>query len=199
MSRGSAAPRRGFTLLEVTVALAVTGVVVLLAYGIARAGIDAEARLARADADARAAVAARALLRDALRHAEDGVADDDTVFVLERTRDARGRVTDRLRFVSRGVVPPLGAGTRWALSAEVTAEGLEVLAVPADGRVAAARAIVPGVASLRARVLARGATAWDDAWPRPQSAPAAVALTLADSAGRPVGAALVARTRPEAP
>ena len=173
--------RRGFTLVEMMVALVVTGVVVLLAYGVARAGADTEARLARADAEGRATLAARTLLHGALRHAADGASEIDTVFVLDAAVDARGRHVDRLRFASYGVVPPLGAGARWAVSAEVRAAGLELLAVPADGRAGGAvRVLVPGVASLRV-----------------QAAPVGVRLALADGAGRPLGPALVARTRPE--
>ena len=189
--------RRGFTLVEVMLALVVTGVVVLLAYGVARAGIDTEARLARADADARAVLAARTLLHDALRHTASGASADDSVFVLDAATDARGRRVDRLRFLSYGVVPPLGAGPRWAVSAAVTPSGLEILAVPTDARAGGAvRVVVPGVASLRATALAPGG-GWADAWPRVQSAPLAVRVVLAASLGRALGPALVARTRLE--
>jgi prepilin-type N-terminal cleavage/methylation domain-containing protein len=189
--------RRGFTLIEVSVALVVTGVVVLLAYGVARAGMDTEARLARGDADARASLAARALLHDALRHAADGASDVDTVFALDAATDARGRRVDRLRFLSYGVVPPLGAGPRWAVSAAVVPVGLELLAVPTDARAGAAvRVLVPGVASLRVQALASDGE-WADTWARAQSAPTGVRVVFGDSAGRPVGPALVARTRPE--
>ncbi|MGZ8470574.1 MAG: PulJ/GspJ family protein, partial [Gemmatirosa sp.] len=72
--------RRGFTLLEVMVALVVSAMVVTLAYGAAQAGFDTEARLREGQAAARATTAWRALLGDALRHVERGVADDDAVF-----------------------------------------------------------------------------------------------------------------------
>lgn len=190
--------RPAFTLLEVVVALVVTAAVVLLAYGTVAAGTDAGERLARADAGARAEIAARTLLHDALRHAEPGVSGDDTAFVLETATDAAGRPADRLRFFSRGVVPPLGAGGRWAVSAAVTpGAGLELLAVPADvPNRAAVRVVVPGVTSVRVRVLARSGGAWEGAWPTVSAVPAAVLLTFADRAGEPVGPPLVARTRP---
>jgi len=59
----------GFTLLEVMVAIVLTGLVVLLAYGAAQVSYDAHARL-RADVDAlQEAQALRELLQDALRSA----------------------------------------------------------------------------------------------------------------------------------
>lgn len=187
--------RRGFTLLEVLVALVVTAMVVTLAYGAARAGLDTEARLAeRRDADG-ALTAWRALLGDAARHVERGVAEDDAVFVLAAARD--GRDADTLRLLTRGVVPPHGTGERWAVTLAPTADGVRLTAAPA-GSVDAApvSVLVRAARGVRVRVLPHAGGAWTREWPRAQDAPAAVAVRLLDGAGRELAPALVARTRP---
>jgi general secretion pathway protein J len=182
------ARRRGFTLLEVLVALVVTAVVVSLAFGAARAGLDVRERLDGFRREHDGAAALRDVLHDALRHAEAGADDGDTTFALGR----------ELRVVTRGVRPPLGAGGRWAVSLSAERQGLVLRAAPTAGTAGAPfRVVAPAVAAAEVRVLARAGDAWLDAWDRPSSPPAAVSVRFVDAAGRDALPALVARTRPE--
>lgn len=187
--------RRGFTLLEVMVALVVTALVVTLAYGAAQAGFDTEARLRERAAAAEARTAWRALLGDALRHAERGVAEDDAVFELSPARDDRG--SDTLRLLTRGIVPPLGTGGRWVVTIAPSVAGVLLAAIPVDGvDGAAVRVLVREARGVRVRVLPHAGGEWTRDWPRRSAAPAAVSVQLVDSLGGVVEPPLVARTRP---
>ncbi len=180
--------RRGFTLLEVLVALVVTAMVVTLSYGAAQAGFDTEARLAERRAAADALTAWRALLGDAIRHVERGVADDDAVFVL---------AGDTLRLQTRGVVPPHGTGERWLVTLAPTAEGVRLTASPVAGASGdVVSVLVREARGAHVRVLPYAGGAWTDAWPRASAVPAAVSVQLLDAAGGALAPALVARTRP---
>ena len=183
--------RTGFTLIEVLVALVVTGIVVTLAYGTLRAGLDTSARLDDRHARAQALTAWRALLGDALRRVERGVADDDTVFAL--VTGARG---DALHLVTRGIAPPQGAGERWRLTLVSTADGVRLDAVP-ERSGAPVHVLLRDAQALEVAVLPHAGGAWSRAWARPSVAPAAVAVRLLDAAGRDVVPPLVSRTRPE--
>src|SRR5438132_12518229 len=104
MSTSRLARASGFTLLEVMVAIVLTGLVVLLAYGAAQVSYDAHARL-RADVDALLeAQALRGLLQDALPSARVPQRPGDPRFTLH---------TCRLSFVTAGVVPPLDPVFHW--------------------------------------------------------------------------------------
>ena len=185
--------RHGFTLLEVLVALVVTSVVVTLAFGSARAGLDVRERLDRVRAEESGATALRETLHDALRHAETGTGLDDTTFVLA---PLAGR--DLLRVVTRGVRPPLGTGGRWAVAIAVERDTLVLRAAPLDDTPGAPlRLVAPGIASAEVRVLDRAGAAWLDAWERASTPPAAVTVRFLDARGRDALPALVARTRPE--
>src|SRR5947199_10087124 len=118
----------GFTLLEVMVAIVLTGLVVLLAYGAAQVSYDAHARL-RADVDAlQEAQALRELLQDALRSARAPQRPGDPRFTLH---------AGRLSFVTAGGGPPLDPDYDWLLTIGVGSGGLELSAIPV-GRAPAA-------------------------------------------------------------
>src|SRR5204863_332022 len=105
----------GFTLLEVMVAIVLTGLVVLLAYGAAQVSYDAHARL-RADVDAlQEAQALRELLQDALRSARAPQRPGDPRFTLH---------AGRLSFVTAGGGPPLDPDYDWLLTIEPSARNL---------------------------------------------------------------------------
>ena len=180
--------RRGFTLLEVLVALVVTALVVTLSYGAAQAGFDTEARLADRRRSEDALVAWRALLGDAIRHVERGVAEDDAVFVL---------TADTLRLLTRGVVPPHGTGERWLVTLVPTSDGARLTAAPADGASGApVSVLVRAARGVSVHVLPYAGGAWTRDWPRASAPPAAVSVRLLDAAGHELAPALVARTRP---
>ena len=177
----------GFTLLEVMVAIVLTSLVVLLAYGAARVSYDAHARLS---ADLRALQQARALrelLQDALRSARAPQRPGDPLFTLH---------AGRLSFVTPGGGPPLDPDYDWLLTIEPGADGLALSATPV-GRVPATPVTirVPSVTRWEARALApRGggggpASQWLGEWPRTSLMPRAVVITLwhdADPLGLPL-------------
>lgn len=187
--------RAGFTLFEVMVAMVVTGVVALLAYGTARAGIDTNERLERYRTNVEAQAIVRALLLDALRHPAEGggTTMNDTLFVIDDQTSRSGLPVDAVRFYSRGVVPPLGASAYWAVTLAPTEAGIRVLATPVGtGDVAPVDALLTAVHGLNARALSRTAdTLWSDRWDVAGRVPAAVAIEFLTEQGTPAAPALV--------
>src|SRR5262245_42824219 len=123
--------RRGFTLLELIVTIAVAGIIALLVYGSAQAGSDTRERLARHRATTEAELRARPLLSDAIRHASEEADPGVEAFVLVDGVTERGVPSDRLVFLSRGITPPLGASPLWRVEVSATADGLRIDAVRA--------------------------------------------------------------------
>jgi prepilin-type N-terminal cleavage/methylation domain-containing protein len=174
----------GFTLLEVMVAIMLTGLVVLLAYGAAQVSYDAHARL-RADVDAlQEAQALRELLQDALR----------TARAPERPGDARFTLhAGRLSFVTAGGGPPLDPDYDWLVTIEPGAGGLQLSATPV-GRAPAAQVTIraPGVTRWDVRARLAGTSGWLEEWPMTTVLPSAVAITMWHDS-TPVGLPLQAR------
>ena len=158
----------GFTLLEVIVALVLTGVVVLLAYGAAYVSYDAHARLT---ADLRALQETRAvreLLRDALRSVR-AQQRGDPPFTLH---------AGRLSFVTAGGGPPLDPDYDWLLTIGPGADGLELSATPIGRAPAAVLTIrVPEVTRWDVRALAPSPPQWLEEWPAGQM-PRALTITM---------------------
>jgi prepilin-type N-terminal cleavage/methylation domain-containing protein len=204
--------RRAFTLLELIVSLAVAGIVALLVYGSASAGFDTRDALARHRATAESELRARVMIGDALRHASDeadpgrhdaAAADQrvsadlpvrGAVFDLEDAMDARGLPADRLTFLTRGVLSPLGASALWVMSVIPSAEGLIVRAAPADSPAnGGITGVVAAIRGLEVQTMSLADDAWTTTWPAANQLPAAVRLTFYDAAGGPVGAPMVVR------
>ncbi|AHG91946.1 hypothetical protein J421_4409 [Gemmatirosa kalamazoonensis] len=181
--------RGGFTLLELLVALVVTGVVASVALGAARAGLDVRERLERERVEEGSALAVRELLHDALRHVEPSGGADTTLTL--------GIGGDVLRVVTRGVRPPLGTGARWAVSLAEESGALVLRAAPMDGGGVPLLLVAPTVARAEVRVLEHAGGEWLATWDATGGPPAAVAVRFLDARGRDVLPALVARTRPE--
>ncbi len=185
--------RRAFTLIEVMVALVVTGLVVSLAYGAAQAGFETQARLdGHRDGEEREG-AMRALLVDALRHEVEGVRGGDQVFALTDRVAPDGSGADSLRITTRGVVAPLGSSAAWSVSVWLAGDTLQLLALPLPGAgTATGDAGIPvsarlgGVRAFDVRALGRGPAAeWTTAWPEGDVSPDAVSLTLQHAEGAP--------------
>jgi prepilin-type N-terminal cleavage/methylation domain-containing protein len=186
--------RRGFTLFELMVAIVVTSVVVLLAYGTLQAGLDADARLGAHQSTVAAEVQLRAMLVDALRHPADAPQDGALAFEVRRGVAAGGSSADTLRFFSRGVVAPLGTSEPWDVALVPTPGGVRFIARPLGP--AAQATVVATVAELRGvrvRTLAQSSLGggWTDGWTGDRGFPDAVEITLADSAGRMTGPPVV--------
>lgn len=181
--------RGGFTLVEVLVATVATSLAVAIAYAALQAGLDVQARLARHRAGEASALAVRALLGDALRHAAPD-ADSDG-FVLAPA--APGQAA-RLAFRTRGVVPPLGSSAAWQVVLASDGEGVVLDATPSEAPGARLRVRVPGARTVLVRVLGLPGQAWRDAWHAPGDVPAAVEVRFLDARGADALPPLVART-----
>jgi prepilin-type N-terminal cleavage/methylation domain-containing protein len=187
--------RSGFTLFEVLVAIVLTGIVALLAYGTAQAGMDTRERLERFRETVQARMIVRSLLLDALRHPPEGggLSMNDTLFRMADWTDAAGAPADDLHFFSHGVIEPQGASATWAVSVAVTEAGLRVHAAAIDSTaVLPLDILLPGVHGLNVRVLQRTAdSTWHDVWDAPGRVPAAVSLEFFSAPGRVMAPPLV--------
>ncbi|MEO6444475.1 MAG: prepilin-type N-terminal cleavage/methylation domain-containing protein [Gemmatimonadaceae bacterium] len=185
--------RRAFTLIEVLVALVVTGLVVALAYGTAQAGFDTDDRLAEYRARAESEAVFRTILTDALRHAAAGMRGGEPVFDLADRRLSDGRAADSLSFLTRGVVSPLGSSGMWSVSVWWAGDALHLAAHPLDtmGNAAPVEAQLTQVDAFDVQMLGRGiGAAWSDMWPGADVAPDAVAFSVTRSAAAGAVAAL---------
>ena len=96
---------RGFTLVEVLVALIVTGLVVSLAYATLRGGLDIQQRLSVQEANDEALTTVRSMLRDALQ-AQQALAEPGAGW--ERRLQVRPYATDLSELIVT-VTSPRGA------------------------------------------------------------------------------------------
>ena len=174
-------PRRGFTILELVIALAIGGIVVLVAFGAVSVATDAATRLRGAQRTSLGSLSARATLEGWLRAATvaPGTApfvgvrstgldrrDDEVAFAVldggplyPGPRHIHLRLDDDPDTPARGLVAelrPLRGGTVDTLQVAAEAEGL----------------------ALRYRAAAAGRSRWQDAWRSDRELPAAVELRL---------------------
>jgi prepilin-type N-terminal cleavage/methylation domain-containing protein len=188
--------RRGFTLLELLVALVVTGVVALLAYATLQAAVDTSERVDRAQAGISTEAVARSLLVDALRHLPEGggAAMNEPLFLLEDRTSAQGLPSDVVTFLSHGIGRVPGTSGAWSITLGATEADVRLVAVPIDPSDGAPFDLtLVGARGLDARVLAHSAeTEWLDGWDLLGRVPAAVRIQLLDASGRPLGPPLVA-------
>jgi prepilin-type N-terminal cleavage/methylation domain-containing protein len=194
--------RGGFTLLELVVALVVTGVVALLAYATLQAGLDTSERVERADATLSGHAVARSLLIDALRHLPEGggAAFEAPLFILEDRTSRSGLPADVLTFVSHGFGRAPGTSGAWLVTLGPVEDGVRLRAAPLDTSEGAPMDVtLAGARGLDAHVLARSAeTAWLNDWSALGRVPAAVRIELFDESGRPAASPLVAHAALEA-
>ena len=186
--------RNGFTVIEVLIAVMLTSVVALLAYGTSSAGLDVKERLLDHQNRAEAHTIARALLVDALRHPVEGggAAMNDVLFAVEDVVRSDGLPLDAMQFLSRGLVPPLGATTTWSVTLAPTADGVRLLAVPTDGSSTTIDLLLTDVRGLQVKVLGRTSdTEWAPSWAALGRVPAAVAIEFFSAPGVPAGAPLI--------
>jgi prepilin-type N-terminal cleavage/methylation domain-containing protein len=182
--------RRGFTLVELMVALVLTGIVSLVAYGSIQAAIDSSARLSKQRETVESEAMVRTLVSDALRHPADSP-DGDVAFALVSFAGNRG---NGIEFVSRGISGSLGAGQLWRVALRPVAGGLELDAISLGGSPASIRGTIASVAKIGVRVLrAADDRVWQDHWESTQQFPSAVEISFQDSLGRHV-APLVVQT-----
>ncbi|MDZ7631066.1 MAG: prepilin-type N-terminal cleavage/methylation domain-containing protein [Gemmatimonadaceae bacterium] len=185
--------RRGFTLVEVMIALLVGSMVVLLAYATLRAGLDVQDRVTSAREADETSTAMRAMLADALRHAV--TADAGASRGLESEADATGRPA-RLGFISRGITAPLGGSAPWQVDLTADTMGVTLDASPLDGAGGALRFTSRTSRAFAVRFLARDDDQWRADWNDPTRLPSAIEVRFLDGAGHESMSPLVARTAP---
>lgn len=190
--------RRGFTLIEVTTAIVITGVVSLLAYGSVQAGLDTADRVERHRSGIESAALMRSLVSDALRHPASSPDQALPSFSITQS-EAQGVNAARLQFVSRGVSPPHGAGALWNVVLELTPNGLRLRADPMETTPELAlESTLPGIRGVSVRSKSsRAERAWNTGWESRRTAPYAVEITFFDAANREVGAPMVVVTAME--
>jgi prepilin-type N-terminal cleavage/methylation domain-containing protein len=181
--------RRGFTLVEVMIALLISSIVVVLAYATLSAGLDTQDRVAAARAADAESAAMRAMIGDALRHAVAGDASDP----LGMHTNAAG---SSLHFITRGIDAPMGGRGRWQVSISTDTAGVSMRAVSRDGQGAPLIVTARRGRTLAVRFLPMASMEWRDRWEDPSRLPEAVELHVRDAQGRDLMPPLVARTMP---
>jgi prepilin-type N-terminal cleavage/methylation domain-containing protein len=176
--------RRGFTLIELIIAIALTGVVALLVYGAADVALDTEERLQAEELVVRSERAWRTVVEDALRNVRANSDYGRATLVLEQRVDAMGRPRDRLRIITAGGTPPLTPDADWIVSIEATAGGVTLTATP-FGVVAPPRTVTgPSVTGLDVRVYGGLENpAWLEVWSDSRSLPRAIEITYWTDSG----------------
>ena len=178
MRRRAIHGQRGFTLLEVIVALAVTGLLVASVYAAVDAAVDARDRNAEVQQGARRERNARMLLSSLLRSARVDPAIAGSAFRGEDRPGGR----DELGFVGVLALPLLGHSGGEAVRVRVRTEpgqGLVLTVASATGTPAGKGVVLlPGVEALEARYRDPETGAWQSAWTRPDALPDAVALAF---------------------
>jgi prepilin-type N-terminal cleavage/methylation domain-containing protein len=187
--------RAGFTLFEVMVAIVVTSVVAMLGYGTATAAFETDARVEAYHATTSAQLAIRSFLFDALRHPTEqgGPAMNDALLTIENQVDSNGIPFDELRFLSRGVISPMGTSDTWLITVTSSSAGIHLRARPRNAVSGAPVDIVwPKAYGLNVRVLDRTESViWLDSWDVVGRVPAAVAIQFWSRQGQQVAAPLV--------
>jgi len=188
-------PWRGFTLLEVMVAIVLTGIVVLLASSMAQAGIDARSRLTTYLGTVQSTRAAREILRDALRNMRAPSPGDSSGGVVLSN--------GTLSFVAAGGATPLDPDYDWMFTISPGRDGLNVTAV-ALGRALPAQVSfsLPDVTRWDVRLLAPDGRTWLSEWREPKLIPRAVAIAFWNGnlpAGLPLYLALWQSATPVVP
>lgn len=174
---------RGFTLLEVMVAVVLTSVVGLMAFASAQVSAGSHAAIQGRLRSVQSDRAARQLLLDLLHNVQPPRVRGDTSFALSG---------DTLTFMAAGATP-LDLEYDWMVVMHPGDDGL-VLTARTVGRGPAARTtvVLPHVARWQVRVLPPGAREWRANWAPAPVLPDAVAITLW-SGDRPVGPPLTIR------
>ncbi len=188
--------RRGFTLLEIVVALTIAGLIALAVRATLSAGMDIEERVQRHVAHTEGDARFRALLTQALRHMADAPAPGIAPFTMRDTM-VDGVASSVLEFYSRGLAASAGSGSAMHVRVAPAADGLTIEGRGAGGTLALS-GVAPGIRAIRAR-LRTPAGDWVAVWPHTLQHPSAVEIEFAAGKdGRPL-VPLVSATALEGP
>lgn len=135
--------QRGFTLIEVIVALVVTGLIALSAYAAMDAGLVTREHLDGTLRDRAQGMIARGMLENGLRHLVARGADEVPI-----GRDGVD-IGEALAFDTRGVLPPLGGSGLWRMEVH----GATLSARPIDAGGPTLQTAMAGVRSIRVSAL----------------------------------------------
>lgn len=184
----------GLTLLELLVAIVISGMVALLAYSAIGSGLDTLSRVDAHRRESQSLALFRPLIADAMRHIADAGVNAPSVFQI--TRSSAGNSGTGLVFLTRGIESPLGSSGLWKLTLAPSLSGLLIEAVPLeDVTQSPLVSLIPGVREMRVRVLpTRQDRLWVTNWESPRQHPYAVKIELLDSAGKMMDAPLVIAT-----
>ncbi|MEO5588486.1 MAG: prepilin-type N-terminal cleavage/methylation domain-containing protein [Gemmatimonadaceae bacterium] len=190
----SSVRRGGFTLLELMLAIVITGLVTLIAYSAITVGLDTQERVERHRREAQSRALFRPFISDALRHIADVAGTGTPVFLISAVVGPTGG--ESVTFLTRGVQSPLGSSGLWRLTLIPSAMGLHVQADPLeDASRSKISSVIPGVTALRLRILAtRQDKVWVSNWDATRQQPYAVKIELLDSGGRMFDSPLVVAT-----
>lgn len=181
--------RKAFTLIEIMVALVVTGLVVSIAYASVQAGFETSDRLTAAQSGEEREIVARVMLSRAVRHAVPGALGGRPVFVLRN-----GPLGDELAFRTRGVGEPNGASEIWDVELISDVNGVRFHGRAAGDSSRAFSTVLPRVQRIDVRVRGRDfRDGWFEEWPFVDRSPVAVMIAFLDANNRAIGAPLIAR------
>ena len=181
--------RKAFTLIEVMVALVVTGLVASIAYASVRTGFDTADRLAAAQSGTEREVVARAMLVRAIRHALPGAIGGQPVFMLRNLP-----LGDEIAFRTRGVAEPNGASEVWEVGLIPDGDGMRFTGHAADDPTRSFSTLLPRIQRVDVRVRGRDfRDGWFEDWPFVDRSPVAITIVFLDASGSALGAPLVAR------
>jgi len=175
--------RRGITLIEVMVALAIAGIIALAARSALVAGMDTQDRLTAHSTITEGDARFRALVVQALRHIADAPAVGMQAFTLRETVVAGAAPSHIAEFFSRGLAQPAGTGAVARVRIAPSGEGLTIAAIAPDGATLLS-GVAPGIGGMRVRLRSHSASDWLDAWPRSLLTPVAVAMEFHPLASR---------------
>lgn len=160
---------RGFTLLEVMVALMLTSLVAMMAFATARLSAESAAIVERELLTVRSERAARQLLLDLLHNVRPPRVRGDTGLAL-----SGGTLT----FTAAGA-PPLDPERDWKITMRSADDGFSIAAQALGrGPGAVAELRLPQVTAWQVRVLPLRGNTWREEWASSPILPAAVAITL---------------------
>jgi prepilin-type N-terminal cleavage/methylation domain-containing protein len=170
--------RRGFTLLEVMLAIVLTAVAVATASLALRTAATARDRVAEHRQTLERESRLRTMLTDMLRHAPSASSVDEPLLRVWRTPTGE----TQLVFLSKGVRAPFGTGPAWRVMLTQTDRGLvlDALAIGVGADEAALHTVLPGVHSLSVQVMEHtgglSAARWRDDWPLERARPSVIAI-----------------------